>query len=137
LVVTGSSTAGGSGAIVADIATVGYAAASGARLWARSYRPPAASDQDKLGGVAVGVSPDSGRIFVTGATPDTAVNANFTTIAYNAGTGRMAWLARYAGVGDFGAASALAVGPSGRVFVTGETGASDGCCNFGTVAYQP
>jgi hypothetical protein len=137
LFVTGSSTAGGSGAIEADITTVGYAAASGARLWARSYQPPAASFQDKLGGVAVGVSPDSGRIFVTGATPDTAGNANFTTIAYSAGTGRMAWLARYAGVGDFGAASALAVGPSGRVFVTGETGASDGCCNFGTVAYQP
>ena len=53
---------------------------------------------------------------------------NFTTIAYSTGTGRMAWLARHAGVGDFGAASALAIGPSGRVFVTGETGASDGCC---------
>jgi len=39
---------------------------------------------------------------------------------------------------DFAGANSLAVGPTGpAVFVTGFLGAHDGCCNFGTVAYQP
>lgn len=33
---------------------------------------------------------------------------------------------------------ALAGGPTGHgVFVTGYMGVHDGCCNFGTVVYQP
>ena len=135
--VTGSSTAGGSGAIVVDYATVGYAA-TGTQLWARSYRPPMATFLNKNGAVAAGVSPDGRLVFVTGSTAQTATNnLNFTTIAYHAATGTTAWLAKYGGVQDFGAANSLAVSSVGRVFVTGEIGASDGCCNFGTVAYQP
>lgn len=67
----------------------------------------------------------------------TSSTVAFTTIAYNAGNSARAWLARYGGVGGYGFASALAVGPAGQVFVTGDVGAHDGCCNFGTVAYQP
>jgi len=136
--VTGSSTAGGSGSIVVDYATVGYAAATGTRLWARTYQPPVAASLIKDGAIAAGVSPDGGLVFVTGGTPlNATTDTTFTTIAYHADTGATAWLARYGGVQDFGWATALAVGPAGQVFVTGAAGASDGCCNFGTVAYQP
>jgi outer membrane protein assembly factor BamB len=122
-----------------DYVTVGYAAVSGARLWARSYQPPAGRPTGlNLGARAVGVSPGDGLVFITGGTPGAAQNSlNFTTIAYRAGTGATAWLARFAGVQDFGYANSLAVGPAGQVYVTGAIGASDGCCDFGTVAYQP
>jgi hypothetical protein len=61
-----------------------------------------------------------------------------TTIAYRTDTGQTAWLARYKGPRDFAAPTSLAVSPTGQgVFVTGSIGVHDGCCNFGTVAYQP
>ena len=52
----------------------------------------------------------------------------------NAGTVR----ARYKGPQDFAAPISLAVSPTGQGdCVTGSIGVHDGCCNFGTVAYQP
>ncbi len=49
-----------------------------------------------------------------------------------------AWLARYKGPRDFAAPTSLAVGPTSQgVIVTGSIGVHDGCCGFGTVAYQP
>ncbi len=131
--VTGNS----NGTSIGQYTTVGYATANGALLWARSYEPPAAALL-RIGAIAVGVSADSGLVFITGGTPGAARNSlNFTTLAYRADTGATAWLARYRGRRDYGAASALAVGPTGQVFVTGYLGVHDGCCNFGTVAYQP
>jgi hypothetical protein len=48
------------------------------------------------------------------------------------------WASRYRGPRNFSFANALAVSPTGQgVFVTGYIDVHDGCCNFGTVAYQP
>jgi hypothetical protein len=78
-------------------------------------------------------------VYITGgaatSTPDTV---NYTTLAYRAATGQALWLSRYKGPRSFGFATSLAVSPTGQgVFVTGYIGVHDGCCNFGTVAYQP
>jgi outer membrane protein assembly factor BamB len=134
--VTGTSTDNVSG--VVDFTTVGYATTGGGQLWARSYQPPAGLNVPQ-GASAAGVSPDGASVYVTGGTSSGSPNTvNFTTIAYRAATGQTAWLARYRGPQNFTFPTALAVGPTGQgLFVTGYTGAHDGCCNFATVAYQP
>jgi outer membrane protein assembly factor BamB len=121
-----------------DFATVAYATAGGATLWSRS-RPTGQVQFSPIGAVDIGTSPDGTRVFVTGGTQGSSrISENFTTIAYRTDTGQTAWLARYKGPQDFAAPIALAVGPTGQgVFVTGSIGVHDGCCNFGTVAYQP
>ena len=137
--VTGSSSDGGSGPILVDYATVGYSAASGTQLWARSYQPSSVISQNKDGAVAAGVSTDGSLVFVTGTTPGfRSDSVNFTTIAYQTATGVPSWVARFRGRRDFANATDLAVSPAGQaVFVTGFIGVHDGCCDFGTVAYQP
>jgi hypothetical protein len=56
----------------------------------------------------------------------------------SARSGAASWVAHYRGRRDFANATDLAVSPAGRaVFVTGFVGVHDGCCDFGTVAYQP
>jgi DNA-binding beta-propeller fold protein YncE len=134
--VTGSSTDNVSG--VVDYTTVGYATTSGAQLWARSYQPPAGVNVPQ-GAEAAGVSPDGTSVYITGGAAGSASNSvNYTTIAYRTATGQTAWLARYVGPRNFDFATSLAVSPTGQdVFVTGFIGVHDGCCNFGTVAYQP
>jgi outer membrane protein assembly factor BamB len=134
LFVTGQS----SSAAALDFATVAYATASGAVLWSR-FLSSGPVQFSPIGGVAVGASPDGALVFVTGGTQgSTRVSENFTTIAYGTDTGQTAWLARYKGPRDFAAPTSLAVSPTGQgVFVTGSIGVHDGCCNFGTVAYQP
>ena len=134
--VTGSSTEERSG--VVDFTTVGYATASGARLWATSYQPPPGLNV-RQGTVAAGVSPDGAAVYITGSTSGSFPNTvNYTTIAYRAANGQSMWLSRYKGPRNASNANALAVSPTGQgVFVTGEIGVHDGCCNFGTVAYQP
>jgi len=134
LFVTGQS----SSSTALDIATVAYATASGATLWSQ-HLSAGQVQFSPIGGVAVGTSPDGALVFVTGGTHgSTRVSENFITIAYRTGTGQTAWQARYKGPRDFAAPTSLAVSPTGQgVFVTGSIGVHDGCCNFGTVAYQP
>jgi hypothetical protein len=134
--ITGSSKDNVPGAV--DFTTVGYATASGAQLWARSYQPTAVVNGTD-GAQATGVSPDGTFVYITGSAAGSARNSvNYTTIAYRTATGQKAWLARYVGPRNFDFANALAVSPTGNgVFVTGFIGVHDGCCNFGTVAYQP
>lgn len=124
----------------AYFATVGYAAASGTQLWARTHPAGIASVGGfTYGAIAIGASPDGTQVFITGTTPGFRSNSvNFTTIAYQAATGAAAWIARYRGRRDYANAQDLAVSPAGRaVFVTGFVGVHDGCCDFATVAYAP
>ena len=64
----------------------------------------------------MGVSPDGTKVFVTGAGP-----GGYNTVALDASTGTVLWVARYSGpVGGPDFPTALAVSPVGtRVFVTG------------------
>jgi hypothetical protein len=119
--------------------TVGYATAGGARLWATNFKPFAGVNVPQEGAVAAEVSPDGAFLYVTGGTPGRyRSTVAYTTIAYRTATGRPFWISEYRGPRYFSSATALAVGRTGQdVFVTGYTGAHDGCCNFATVAYQP
>ncbi len=99
----------------------------------------AASPDGSDGAQAAGMSPDGASVYITGSAAGSARNSvNYTTIAYHTATGQKVWLVRYVGPRNFDFANALAVSPTGNgVFVTGFIGVHDGCCNFGTVAYQP
>ncbi len=106
---------GGSGS---GYRTIGYDAATGARLWARNYYALEAA-------VSVAASPDGHAVYVTG----TSVAA-FGTVAYDAATGSQLWAASF----NNSFAAALAVGPTGQVYVTGERIAKSN--DYATVAYQ-
>jgi len=120
-----------------EYATVAYNAATGAQLWAARHHGPAARGPSSA--VAVAVSPDNSRVFVTGTTQNgdnpACGDAAYDTVAYGAATGTQLWEAQ---VCNFSSATALAVSPDGkRVYVTGQEGAECGLCGvYGTVAYS-
>ena len=119
---------------VSDYATVAYDTASGRRLWSASYDGPASGDDVA---VAVAVSGDGARVFVTGQSADSGGGEDYATVAYDAATGSQQWVRRYAGpAGGDDFAVGLAASPDGsRVFVTGT---SDGASfrAFATLAYD-
>jgi outer membrane protein assembly factor BamB len=103
--------------------TLAYDAADGTELWS-----------DRFGGESttrinvLTVSPDGSRVFVTGGIempvdPGTVFpqQAYLVTIAYDASTGTRAWVNRWSGPADIGAAGyAVAVSPDGtEVFAAG------------------
>ena len=122
-----------------NFATVAYSAAAGRQLWARTFSASSSLTAGFMGAVAIGMSPDGALVYVTGTAPGFRSNSgNFATIAYRAAGGGTSWAARYRGRRDFAGSNSLAVSPAGRaVFVTGFVGVHDGCCDLGTVAYQP
>ncbi len=66
--------------------TIAYRAATGARLWASSYQPSGYRRP-----VAITVSPDGARVYVTA---DTIAPGYGGIVAYNARTGRQLWASR-------------------------------------------
>jgi WD40 repeat protein len=125
--VTGTSVGDGSDD---DYATVAYDATTGDELWAARYTSPSRREDTA---VAVGVSPDSSMVFVTGfsARPDNS-KRDYATVAYDAVGGQQLWAARYGRPEAEDYAYALQVSRDGsRVFVTGQAG-----YDMGTVAYD-
>lgn len=116
-----------------DYATVAYDAVSGARLWTKRYN---GGGNGGDGGLAVGLSPDGSRVFVTGWSTAATFQTEYVTIAYDASDGTRLWRARYHGGGS-NLAYALVVSPDGRsVYVSGGTYSSTSGSDFGTVAYD-
>jgi DNA-binding beta-propeller fold protein YncE len=116
-----------------DYATVAYDAASGEELWVSRYDGPG----NRLDyGVAVAVSPDGAKVFVTGSSDAPGADRDYATLAYNAATGDTLWETRYAAPPpSFDAPAAIGVSPDGlRVFVTGLIESSN--VDFATVAYE-
>jgi WD40 repeat protein len=106
-------------------------AAGGQQLWASILTKDNA-------GVALAVSPDGTRVFIAG-TIGLGGAADYLTVAYRAGTGKVIWRAQYAGSTTWGdTPSSIAVSPDGtRVYVTGVSQTSS--TNYGdyaTVAYD-
>jgi DNA-binding beta-propeller fold protein YncE len=110
-----------------DYTTIAYDASTGARLWLQRYDGPGLSD---ISG-SLGVSPDGTKVFVTGSSEATDFGfSDYATVAYDASTGAMLWVARYDGpLGLQDVANNLGVSPDGtKVFVTGSsTGQPSGC----------
>ncbi|MFN2545591.1 MAG: PQQ-binding-like beta-propeller repeat protein [Actinomycetota bacterium] len=110
-----------------DLATVAYDAATGERRWVARYDDPEHGDDEPL---AIAVSPDGSRVFVSGAGGKDVIpcglckqheKLRFQTVAYDAHTGQQQWVRTYDGVdGTQSAAWDLVVAQdSTRVFVTG------------------
>jgi WD40 repeat protein len=101
--------------------TAAYNATTGARVWAARYTGSAANRPDFP--VAIAVSPDGSRVFVTGRVFKANGTQRFQTLGYDAATGAQLWSASYPGVTSQNTIpEALAVSPdSSKVFVTGFT----------------
>jgi len=106
--------------------TVAYDAATGARLWARTYggQPPGFAEV----GLSVAADPGGHAVYVTGLTI-----GGYATVAYDAATGAQLWAAQSSNGGE---AASLAVGPAGDVYVTGWSEPLPATFDYYTVAYQ-
>lgn len=103
-----------------DIITIKYDAATGSRLWVRTYN---GSGNGGDYGFAIAVDP-SGNVYVTGRS-DVGGAQKFTTIKYDAaGNVASGWPCIYTAVLStaFDQAQAIKVDPSGNVYVTGKSG---------------
>jgi DNA-binding beta-propeller fold protein YncE len=130
--VTGSSEGNGTNR---DYATVAYNATTGHQLWVRRYNGPVNTGDDPA---AIVVDPDSKTVFVTGTSQGVRVGVDYTTIAYNAATGKQLWLSRYNNPrrNGFDSASGMAISPDGsRLYVTGTSHGRSSQEDYATVAY--
>ncbi len=130
--VTGSSEGNGTNR---DWATVAYNAATGQQLWVRRYNGPGNQGDDPA---AIAADPNGKTVFVTGLSQGNGTNRDYTTIAYDAGTGKQLWLSRYNNPrrGGYDAASALAISPDGsRLYVTGTSHGRSSDDDYATIAY--
>jgi DNA-binding beta-propeller fold protein YncE len=117
-------------------ATVAYGATTGRKLWGAEYRQARAGINYAF---ALAVSPDGSKVFVVGRGAPAAGGSDYVTVAYNAATGEMLWIARYAdpqATGQFNEASSVAVSPDGSsVFVTGVSSLASGTSGAATIGY--
>src|SRR5262249_20273898 len=84
--------------------TIAYDAATGARLWTRSYGPASGGASPS----AIAVSPDGTRIFVSGLRDP----GERVTVAYDAATGGQLWASSGRAPGN-AVSTTMAVSPSG------------------------
>ncbi|GAA3530597.1 hypothetical protein GCM10022419_007010 [Nonomuraea rosea] len=119
-----------------DVVTVAYDTATGKEIWADTYDGPAHTSDTPHD---ITLSPDGGKVYVTGNTTGEGTGADYTTIALDAATGQRAWVQRYDGAAkaeDYG--WDVAVTPDGgKVIVTGEsTDVADKGSDYVTIAYD-
>ena len=113
--------------------TVAYRAATGARLWASSYQP---------GGnlysypVALTVSPDGARVYVSTDFHFIGRGQGVVTFAYDARTGRQLWASRYRPKDSGARVSGLAVSPDGTTLYLAGTLGQAHSLFFGVIAYS-
>jgi len=118
-----------------DYVTAAYDTSTGSELWSTRYDGPFHSFDTAL---AIAVSPDGSRVFVTGESIGSSGYYDLTTIAYDASDGSPLWTARYDGTGhkDDGGV-ALAMSSDGTtVFVTGYSRGASSSDDFITIAYD-
>ena len=87
--------------------------------------------------MALAVSPDGSRVFVTGLSQDPASGYyDYATVAYDAATGTTLWVTRYSRP-KHDLPTSIGVSPDGaEVFVTGYSYGSTGLPDYATVAYD-
>jgi hypothetical protein len=119
-----------------DITTIAYDS-NGTELWLARYDGPL-NGVDKGNAIAVD---SSGNIYVTGTSSDTPFTKDndYVTVAYDSG-GNELWATRYNGPEDLSdIPCAIAVDPSGNVYVTGKSYGTYGGVteyDYATVAYS-
>jgi outer membrane protein assembly factor BamB len=131
--VTGQSAGGVDPFVSLDYATVAYDP-SGGQLWAARYRGSSAIGDNIAYAIAVdGV----GGVYVTGQSATRRSGLDYATVAYDAVTGTLRWVAGYNGPdnGD-DLATAIAVDGLGQVYVTGTSWGATTNYDYATVAYD-
>lgn len=114
-----------------DYATVKYNT-SGIEQWIMRYNG-SGNALDAAIDLAVD---DSGNVYVTGASRESANNSDYTTIKYNA-SGIEQWVAHYNGPGNYyDEPFALALDNSGNVYVTGFSDGIGSGPDYATVKYN-
>ncbi|MDQ1713965.1 MAG: hypothetical protein QOE45_3415 [Frankiaceae bacterium] len=123
-----------------DYVTIGYRA-DGRQLWAEKYAGPKKKGMDAPFGIAV--TPDGRTLVVTGWSDGVVeYDADYGTVAYSLVRGRsarLAWVARYDGIGAHKSDRAMAVAADGdRIYVTGDSwaGTTGSGYDYATVAYD-
>jgi hypothetical protein len=130
-----------------DYLTVSYSASTGRQVWARRHGTEGRNTESITGLTA---SPDGRSVYVSGTSghPEQQV-ADYVTIAYNASTGHVRWVARYNSSSDgddsdVETATALRINGA-RLYLTGVftscdrtvPGVTDSCVSsYGTIAYR-
>jgi DNA-binding beta-propeller fold protein YncE len=119
-------------------ATIAYNATTGDQLWFSSFHDPYNLNDFAT---SLAVSPDGGTVYVTGVSGGEnggVASYDYATIAYNAASGTLLWIARYNGPGNGDdKASSVVVSPGGgRVFVTGQSAGTTSGDDYATVAYS-
>ena len=114
-----------------DFATVAYDG-FGKQLWVARYDGPA-NEKDYACDLAID---SSGSTYVTGWSKGNGTNYDYATVAYDS-NGKQRWVSRYNAPTDFhDYAKAIAVNPSGNIFVTGWSEGSRTAYDYATVAYD-
>ncbi len=111
---------------------VSYDASTGDVAWATSASPNGLA-------MALAVSPDDGRVFVTGYGPQASSQglvSELVTVAYGASTGNQTWTARYSATASISSRGFdISASPSGnRIYVTGRAVAGSATC--ATLSYS-
>jgi len=113
-----------------DYATIKYDA-SGNQLWVARYNGPSNSNDY---GHAIGID-GSGNVYVTGSSIGSS-GFDYATVRYDS-SGQQQWVARYNGPGnEDDEPYAMAVDPSGNVYVTGYSTGSDSGYDYTTIKYD-
>jgi DNA-binding beta-propeller fold protein YncE len=120
------------GVLKGHFETIAYRAATGARVWARGYKP--AGSTCACFPPYIAVSPDGARVYVTGRTlSGSGLGEGAAILAYDARTGRQLWVRRYLPQSAYGG---LAVSPEGTTLYTlGARRVSDGKWRAAVIAY--
>lgn len=125
-----------------DYVTVAYDVRRGREMWSRTAAGIRPDGTDSLNAMAM--SPEGDLVYVTGASAGAAqFDADYVTIAYQIRNGKVAWTARFDGIGEQRSdrANAIAVAPDGsRVYVTGDSWGTrteaSSQYDYATVAYD-
>ncbi|UCG90868.1 MAG: SBBP repeat-containing protein, partial [candidate division WOR-3 bacterium] len=100
-------------------------------VWANRWTSPA-DGSDWAYAIALD---DSGNVYVTGKTENPGTNDDWTTIKYYP-DGDTAWVRNFSTGSPNERANALAIGPSGNIYITGYT-MSPANGNYLTIKYRP
>lgn len=110
-----------------DIVTIAYNP-SGSELWVARYDGPGGRS-DQAYDIVVD---DNETVYVTGHND----RDDYVTVAYDS-DGNELWVAMYGGPRGSSRAKAIALGPSGNIYVAGSSQDKDYKSEFATVAYDP
>lgn len=113
-----------------DYATIKYDS-NGNQLWVKRYNGPLTNSDDRATAIAVD---SSGNVYVTGYSYSSS-GSDYATIKYDS-NGNQLWASRYNGPAGEDRANALAVDPSGNVYVTGYSTGLGTNYDYATVKYD-